>query len=203
MWHLVLQYKLSRLLTIVIWTEDGTWGLISSLWHDGGHSFCGSGWAPVRGFLCLFWHVAHTKGLRMRFPTKPEEDEKRHSPWAVNREELVTVRERWRSERGGCWNEELRLVDPEARSASVRGWVRVPGSCEGISFGYTLVIATECQKRAKTSLFLHLGLTQVRACLSFFSFTLGYICYVFVKRVNCLQPEMRGTTRQSNGHELI
>ena len=38
--------------------------------------FCGCGWEwmPVRGFLCLFWLEIHTKGLRTRFPTRPEED---------------------------------------------------------------------------------------------------------------------------------
>ena len=54
--------------------------------------------------------------------------------------------------------EELGSVDPEAGSASARGSVSVPGSCVGISFGYTPAIAADAQERqksAKTSPFLH------------------------------------------------
>ena len=49
------------------------------------HSFCGYGWAPVRGFLCLFWRQTHRKGLRARFPTRPKEDGERQDPRAVTR----------------------------------------------------------------------------------------------------------------------
>ena len=49
------------------------------------------------------------------------EDEERQGPRAVNREDLATVMERRRSERGSCGSKELGLVDPEARSASARG----------------------------------------------------------------------------------
>ena len=118
---------------------------------------------PVRGFLSLFWRETHT-----RFPPRPEEDEEKQGPRAVNREELATVRERRRLERGSCWSELLGLVDPEARSDSSRGFVSILDSCVRISFGYTLATATECQKSTKTSPFLRLELTQVRACLFFF-----------------------------------
>ena len=50
--------------------------------------------------------------------------------------------------------EELGLVDPEAWSASSRGWICVPGSCIGILFADTLGTATECQKSSQTSPFL-------------------------------------------------
>ena len=32
------------------------------------------------GVLCLFWRKTHTKGLRARLPTRPEEDEERKVP---------------------------------------------------------------------------------------------------------------------------
>ena len=41
---------------------------------------CGCGCVPVRGPLCLFWRETHTKGLCVRLPTKPEEDEGRKVP---------------------------------------------------------------------------------------------------------------------------
>ena len=68
------------------------------------HSFCGygCGWMPVRGFLCLFWRETHTKDLRARFLTTPEEDEKGQGPRAVNRRRQSTeVGERRRLEKGG------------------------------------------------------------------------------------------------------
>ena len=72
----------------------------------------------------LSWNLH--KGL----PTRPEEDEERQGLRAVNRrKELSTVRERRRSEKGGCWARSWALWGPEARSASARGWVSTPGSC--------------------------------------------------------------------------
>ena len=122
-------------------------------------------------FVCFgakLTHSAYTRDfLRDRKKTRkgkvPEQ----------NRRELATVRERWRSERGGCWSEELELVDPEAR------WVSVPGNWVEISFGYTLAIATECHNSAKTFPFLRLGLTQVCSCLLFF-LPLSVIYFIYV-----------------------
>ena len=115
------------------------------VWHDGDHSFCGCGcgWAPVRGYEEMQGHRAEHIGV-------------------IDSQGKATVRE------SRLLKEVLWLVDLEARSASARGWVSVPGSFVGISFGYTLAIASECQKSAKTSPLLRLGLTQVRACLFFF-----------------------------------
>ena len=56
---------------------------IDVMWFDEWHSFLRV-WVPFRGFLCLFWRETHTKGLCARFPTRPEEDEERKGPWAVN-----------------------------------------------------------------------------------------------------------------------
>ena len=53
--------------------------MIYSLWHYGWHLFvcmC----VLVRESLCLFWRETHTKGLRARSPTRPEEDEGRKIP---------------------------------------------------------------------------------------------------------------------------
>ena len=50
-----------------------------------GIRFCGCGWVPVRGFLCLFWRKTHSKALRERFPTKLEEKKEKQGPRAVNR----------------------------------------------------------------------------------------------------------------------
>ena len=52
--------------------------------------------------------------------------------------------------------EELGLVDPEAGSASARGWISVPSSCVGISFGYTPTIATDAQKSQKSAKYFSL-----------------------------------------------
>ena len=54
------------------------------VWHNGWHSFL---WVQVRESLCLFWRETHTKGLRARSPTRPEEDERRKVPGTVGRRE--------------------------------------------------------------------------------------------------------------------
>ena len=74
--------------------------------------------------------------------------------------------------------EQSRKSDSQGKWPSERGWVSVPDSCVGISFGYTLARATECQKSAKISPFLRLGLTQVRACLFFLPLSLMYVISV-------------------------
>ena len=81
-------------------------------------------------------------------------------------------------------------MDSETRSANARGCVSVPGGCVGISLGYTLAIAhrsTECLESVNTP--LRFELTQIRACLLFFSSTLSVVyvvSYVFVKK--CEMP---------------
>ena len=63
-----------------------------------------------------FLREIHTKGLRARFLTRPEEDEGKQDPRAVNRSRgKATVRER------RLLREELGPVDTKARSANVRG----------------------------------------------------------------------------------
>ena len=103
--------------------------------------------------------------MRVRFLTRPEEDAESLGPRRVNDSRwMATVRER------RLLNEEFGPVDPDAESASARGWVSVPGSCMGI-FEYMLVTDTEEQntrKEPKTSPFLRFWLTQFCACLFFF-----------------------------------
>ena len=50
-------------------------------------------WVSTSQRIPLFWHKTHIKGLRARFPTRLETEE-RQGRRAVDREELVTVRER-------------------------------------------------------------------------------------------------------------
>ena len=162
--------------------------------------------ATVRVSLCLFWREAHTKDMHVRFPTRPEEDEESQGP-RENRKELATARERRRLERGRCWRRGLEPVNTEAGSAIVGGWVNVPGSCVGVLFEYTFVKA---KKQKMTEKFPNFSFLTLRAypspCLFVLYFTHGYICYIcyiFVKHVKCLWPEMRETTRRSFGHKLI
>ena len=56
-------------------------------------------WLSASQRISLFWREAHTKSLRTRFPTRPEEDEERQGPRAEQKgvsdsQGKVTVRER-------------------------------------------------------------------------------------------------------------
>ena len=53
-------------------------------------------WMSASQRICLFWHEAHTKSLRARFPTRPEEDEEMQGL----RAEQKGVSD---CQRGGCW----------------------------------------------------------------------------------------------------
>ena len=132
-------------------------------------------WVPVRGPLCLFWRKTHTKGLRVRFPMRLEEVERRKVP---ERNRVVDITglstEVWGSRMLGC-------VDPEAGLANVRGWVSIPGDFVGILLEYTLALAHRCTesyaKESQTYPFLRLEQTQVRVCSLFFH-PIGYVCCV-------------------------
>ena len=171
-----------------------------------GMRFCGlgCGWAPVRGFLFLFRREIHTKGLRTIFSTRPGEDEEKQVPRAVNkRKELALVRKKRQSERGSYWR---RSWDLWTKKPGHPARVSVPGSCVQISCRDTLVIATERQKSIKKFSLLTLRANPSPFLFVLLSSTLGYICYIcciFVKYMKCPWPEMRGTTRLSNGHEVI
>ena len=113
-------------------------------------------------FVC-FGAKPTQKGLRARFPTRPEEDEERKGPGAEQKgisgsQGKVTVRERQ------LLKKDQRPVDQEARSPSARGRVIVPGYCVGISSGDTLAIATECREvRSYLFFFLPLSIIYVRS----------------------------------------
>ena len=73
-----------------------------------GIRFCGCGWVPVRGFICLSGRKTNRKGLCTRFSTRPEEDEERQGLRAVYRSQgKATVRKKL------LLNEELGPVEPE------------------------------------------------------------------------------------------
>ena len=175
-----------------------------------GIHFYGCRWAPVRGFLCLLWRKAHTKDLCLRFPMRPEEDQERQGPRSVNRRKKsatirgkATVREMW------LLKEELEPVDSAVRSANVRGWVNIYGGYVGISLKYRHLIATDAQKpteKCQNFSLLVLGANPGLCLFVLLSSTLDYICcicIVFVKHVKCPHLEMRETTGQSDGHELV
>ena len=164
------------------------------------HSFCRCGWVLVRGFLCPFWCETHTKGLRARFPTRPEDEEERQGPRAVNsRNEL--------EQSGKGYNQRKAAAKWGVRTWGPRGRVSIPGSCVGI-FKYMLVTDTEAKNAKdvpKTPPFLCLGLTQIRACLFFFLplLVVYVVSCVFEKQCEMPWLKMRETTRQSDGHELV
>ena len=69
-------------------------------------------WVPVRGSLCLFWRVTHTKGLCVRFPTRSKENEGRKV------QEIVSRREQTRQ---GQSRDENWPVERTDQSTEVRG----------------------------------------------------------------------------------
>ena len=76
-----------------------------------GYLLCRS--VPVRRFLCLFWREIHTKGLRARFPMRPEEDEGRKVPESTEVDRREQAKEVGGSRLLGC-------VDPETGLANMR-----------------------------------------------------------------------------------
>ena len=112
-------------------------------------------WVPVRGSLCLFWRETHTKGLRARFPTSPEEDEGRKVPERKkgvrrrnqNREGSRTDQLREQGSRqksgeaDGRERPPLEPIDWDAGLANVKRWVSILCSFVGISLEYTLTRA--------------------------------------------------------------
>ena len=135
------------------------------MWHDVVHSFL---WvwvsASQRSPLSVLVRNPHRRFVRKISYETGRRRGKARSQGSQQKRAVsdsrgkVTFRER------RLLSEELGPVDPEAESASARGWVSVPGSYVGI-FKYTLVTDTEAQN------LLRLELTQVCACLFFFSFT--------------------------------
>ena len=173
------------------------------MWHYGWHPFLWV-WVPVRESLCLFWCETHTKSLRARTPTRPEEDEGKKVPETVDWR--GQSREEGRSQQKGAGGDQLTKQisqgmrvgqrgdqSTEVRKAAARTcwptdtgftnariWVSIPSGFEEVSLKYTPVIAWKCTgsstKVSKTSLLLWLEVTQSCDCLFFFSFipSVGY-----------------------------
>ena len=145
--------------------------------HDVGHSFL---WVCMSASqkIPLFWRETHTNGLRARSLTRPEEDEGRQGPRAVNRREQstevmgkVTAIERW------LLSEESGPVNSEARSANARRWVSVPGGCVW-TFEYTLV-THKCRKSVTNFSLLALGVNPSPwLFVLLFFHLLGCVCCV-------------------------
>ena len=146
--------------------------------------FCGCGyeWAPVRGFFCLFWCETHTKGLRARFPTRPEEDEEIQGPRVVNRKELARYLWTW----GISWYL----------------WTMKPGQPTQVDESVFLVAVWKFCSRTgswqpqkhrmqeKYPNFYLLSLTANPSPCLFILLSssldyIRYICYTFVKHVKC------------------
>ena len=178
------------------------WVRRGGMWHDGYHSFLWV-WAwvsasqripssrlvrnPHKGLAC---EISYETGRRRGKARSPGSQQKRGVSDSLER---AIVRERQQLK------EELGLVDPEAGLASARVWVSVPGSCVGISFEYTLVTATECQKSAKTSPFLRLGQPKsVLVYSSFFHSRLYMLCLLFICKAYEMPP-----AGDERGHWMI
>ena len=147
------------------------------MWHDGGHWFLWV-WVSARQRISLsvlvrnphkvlVREISYETGRRRENAMSQSSQQKRVVSDSLGK---ATVRERW------LLSEELGPVDPEAGSASARGRVRVPGSCVGILFEYTIMSDTEIpEKVPKPSTFVRLELTQVRACLFFLPLSVVYV----------------------------
>ena len=152
------------------------------MWHDGGHSLCecesGCGWAPVRGF-CFGAKPTQGAWRKISYETGRRRGKARSQGsqqiGVSDSQGKARVRERWLLKWGVGICEPKSQVNQRERM-SQRSWllcgnfVRVH-ACDSHW-------CTEYQKRVKTFPFLRLGLTQVRACLSFFlPLSVIYIIY--------------------------
>ena len=155
------------------------------------------------------------KDLRTRFPTKPEKDEGRQCPGAVNRRKQLTEessQQKWGE--GDGWRKAAaqrgaRTCRPRNRvgqreRVNYRSW-RLCGKFARIHARDSPWMHIRLQKGAQISPFLRLELTQVRACLFFFlPLTVVYVVScVFVNQCEMPLAEMRETTRRLDGHELV
>ena len=175
----------------------------------GGIRFCG------RGFGCqsedpfvLFWCEIHTKGLRAKFPTRPEEDEGRKVPVSKeggrtkrteqgNGKSTAVSRREQSTEVGG--SRLLGPVGPEAGLTNVRGWISIPGDFVGILLEYTLALAhrlTECQESVTNFSLLALGANPSPCSLVLVSSTLLVVCVVFCVSVKKCEIPLAGDERK-------
>ena len=108
--------------------------------------------------------------LRDRKKTRKRQGTRTEQRGVSDSQGKVTVRERW------LLREELGPVDREARSASVRGWVSVPGSSVGISF-------ESCRSHRTPENCQNLSMLRDNPspCFLVLFSTFCYICYVCCK----------------------
>ena len=103
---------------------------------------------PVRGSLCLYWCETHTKDLRARFPTRPEEDKGRQEPKIEQK-----IAENKTEQRSG----QNRAVNGSrgkltARMCEPRGQV---GQCESMSQHSWWLCGNFARTHAPDSLLMH------------------------------------------------
>ena len=108
-----------------------SWRMYWVVGHDGWHSFLWVWvWMTVRGSFCLFWREIHTKRVRARLPTRPEEDEGRKVPESgeeTSRQNRTVSKIEQSTDVGGSRQsrEERWLLGPvnsEAGLANMRKW---------------------------------------------------------------------------------
>ena len=176
--------------------------------HDGGHSFLwmsASQKIPLSGLAQnldkgLAREISYETGRRRG---KARSQSCQQKIWVSDSQGKAMIKERgdcWRR----CWDqwtekpgqptredESAFLVAVWEFCSSTRSWQsqkhRIPEKCPNFSLLTLRANPSSC-------LFVLLSSTLGYIC---------YICYIFVKHVKCLRPEMRGTTRRSDGHELI
>ena len=138
------------------------------MWHDAGHTGCGCGWVLVRGSLCLISCEALNKHLCIRSPTRAEEYEGRKVPGRA--EETREQRRRQNRAVSGIGQATARMCRSRCQFGqrermSQRSW--------WLYGNFARIEARDGSQNArkvlKTSPFVHLEQTQVRACFFFFS----------------------------------
>ena len=156
------------------------------MWHDRRYSFL---WVPVKGSLCLFWRKTRTKGLRARFPMRPEEDEGKQGHQTKESIEKI--------EQGSRQNRAVtRACGPRGRVGQrERNFAR-------IIFCGSPQMHRKLRKSIKTFSLLTLGANPSPCLFVLFSSTLPVAYVVFrvsIKNVKYPWQEMRETTRWSDG----
>ena len=102
--------------------------------------------------------------------------------------------------------EELGPVDLEARSVKARGWVSIPGGFVGI-FAWIHALDNSHMSRKLHKSVANFSLLALWPNPSPCFFFLLFLCMLYLvymqNNVKCPWPEMRETTRRSEGHELV
>ena len=138
-----------------MWSMARCWAFIVWVWVSASQRILLSvlAWNPHKG---LTREISYETGRRREKARSPGSQQKK----VVSDGKRKEAAERW-----------VGPVDQECRSTSGRGWVSAPGSCVENFVRVHARDSTEAQnasKVPKTSPFLRLGLSQVRACLFFF-----------------------------------